>query len=90
MGSASAAQAYLEHATPIPKVRCTPRRATQVYIRDGQEGRKLRHHFCPECGTIVCWTGEKFPDLYGIVVCAFADPTFPAPTVAVFEEAMHP
>jgi hypothetical protein len=62
----------------------------KVYVRGGQEGRKLRHHFCPDCGTTVCWTGEKFPDLYGVVVGAFADPTYPAPTVSVFEESMHP
>jgi hypothetical protein len=62
----------------------------KVYTRDGQEGRKLRHHFCPDCGTTVCWTGEKFPDLYGVVVGAFADPAYPAPTVSVFEESMHP
>ena len=62
----------------------------KVFVRDGQEGRKLRNHFCPNCGTTVFWIGEKFPDLYGVVVGAFADPGFPAPTVSVFEESMHP
>jgi hypothetical protein len=32
---------------------------------------------------------EKFPDLYGIVVGAFVDPTYPAPTISVFEELKH-
>lgn len=61
----------------------------KIFVRDGQEGRKLRHHFCPNCGTTVCWIGEKFPDLIGLVVGAFADPSFPPPTVSVFEESMH-
>ena len=26
---------------------------SKIYVRDGQEGRKLRMHFCPTCGTTV-------------------------------------
>ncbi|MBR0661175.1 GFA family protein [Neoroseomonas oryzicola] len=64
--------------------------AHRVYVRDGQEGRKVRHHFCPDCGTTVFSQGEKFPGLCMVVVGAFADPDFPAPTASVFEETMHP
>jgi hypothetical protein len=28
---------------------------SKIYVRDGQEGRKLRMHFCPTCGTTVFW-----------------------------------
>lgn len=62
---------------------------SKVYLRDGQQGRKVRHHFCPECGTTVLSQGEKFPGMCMVVVGAFADPDFPAPTVSVFEETMH-
>ncbi len=61
----------------------------KVYVRDGQEGRKIRQHFCPECGTTVYSTGEKFPGMCMVVVGAFADPTFPPPTTSVFEESKH-
>ncbi|MBR0672021.1 GFA family protein [Neoroseomonas soli] len=61
----------------------------KVYVRDGQEGRKVRHHFCPECGTTVFSQGEKFPGLCTVFVGAFADPDYPAPTASVFEETMH-
>ena len=30
---------------------------SKIYVRDGQEGRKLRMHFCPTCGTTVFWQG---------------------------------
>jgi hypothetical protein len=61
----------------------------KVYVRDGQEGRKIRQHFCPECGTTVYSKGEKFPGMCTVFVGAFADPAFPAPTASVFEESRH-
>jgi hypothetical protein len=30
------------------------------------------------------------PDLIAVAIGAFADPAFPAPTVSVYEERMHP
>jgi hypothetical protein len=35
----------------FPKSEVHTQGPSKVYIRDGQEGRKLRLHFCPECGT---------------------------------------
>src|SRR3954451_19438200 len=61
----------------------------KVFERNGQEGRKLRFHFCPKCGTSVYWNGDFRPDWYIIAVGAFADPTFPPPSVSVFEESKH-
>jgi hypothetical protein len=62
----------------------------KIYLRDGQEGRKIRQHFCPDCGTTVYSAGEKFPGMCTVMVGAFADPAFPAPTVSVFEDSRHP
>jgi hypothetical protein len=62
----------------------------RVYLREGQEGRKIRQHFCPDCGTTVYSAGEKFPGMCVVPVGAFADPGFQAPTVSVFEESKHP
>lgn len=61
----------------------------RVYVREGQEGRKIRQHFCPECGSTVYSEGEKFPTMCTVFVGTFADPTFPAPTASVFEESKH-
>lgn len=63
---------------------------SKLYIRDGQEGRKFRIRFCPQCGTSVYWDGDFRLDLYGIAVGAFADPAFPSPTISVFERSKHP
>ncbi|WP_229681635.1 GFA family protein [Neoroseomonas lacus] len=61
----------------------------KVHEREGQEGRKIRRLFCPECGTTVYSSGEKFPGICNIPVGAFADPDFPAPLVSLFEESKH-
>ena len=50
-------------------------RPSKIYVRDGQEGRKLRVHFCPTCGTIVLWEADLRPDHIGVAVDAFMTPT---------------
>jgi hypothetical protein len=49
-----------------------------IYVREGQEGRKLQIHFCPECGSSVYWYTEARPDLIGVAVGAL--PTLPFPS----------
>ena len=61
----------------------------KIYERGSDSGRKLRMHFCPECGTTVYWEAQLRPDHYGVAVGAFADPTFPPPVRSVWEEARH-
>ena len=63
----------------------------RVFERDGQEGRKVRFHFCPSCGTSLYWEG-RFPAGLGAVVAvgAFADPNvFRRLSMSVFEDSKH-
>ena len=69
------------------KTQVRPEGASKVYTRNGQEGRKLRFHFCPECGTTVYWEADFRPDQIGVALGAFADPAFPAPTRSAWEES---
>lgn len=62
----------------------------RIFARMAASGFEIRFHFCPDCGSNVFWEGDRTPEFYGITVGSFADPTFPAPTFAVYEEAMHP
>ena len=48
---------------------------SNIYVRDGQEGRKVRAHFCPTCGTTVFWEADFRPDGIGVAVGAFMTPT---------------
>jgi hypothetical protein len=51
---------------------------------------ELSFHFCPECGATVFYIGSDAPDVIAVPVGAFADPSFPPPTVSVFESRRHP
>jgi len=62
---------------------------SNIYVRDGQEGRKVRMHFCPTCGTTVFWEADVRPDGIGVAVGAFHDPNFPLPTLSIWEESKH-
>ena len=58
------------------------------YADDDGEARTYR--FCPVCGAIVTYAFENAPEIVVVPVGAFADPGFPAPTRAIYDERRHP
>jgi hypothetical protein len=64
--------------------------ASTEYVRVGDEGSKATFRFCPRCGATVVYTLEGLPEAVAIPVGAFAEPSFPAPTISIYEERMHP
>jgi hypothetical protein len=61
------------------------------YIRASDDGdADWTFHFCPECSATVFYTGADAPDVIAVPVGAFADPSFPPPTVSVYESRRHP
>ena len=67
-----------------------PQGVTRTYIRQSDSGYPVTFHFCPECGSTVFWTPQRMPKTVAVAVGSFADPTFPAPTQAVYTERCHP
>ena len=61
-----------------------------AWTRTAESGNALTFHFCPVCGSTVYWEGQGFPGLVAVAIGTFADPDFPAPTIAVWEECRHP
>ncbi len=59
------------------------------FARDTYSGNRLVSQFCPECGSTLVVLLSKNPDLIGIPVGAFADPAFPGPDIAVWEQRRH-
>jgi hypothetical protein len=59
------------------------------YVRVGDEGAKFTFRFCPNCGATVYYSAEGNDSVVAIPVGAFADPTFPPPTVSVYENRKH-
>ena len=62
----------------------------KIYERYADSGFKIRFHFCPKCGSNVFWDLDRVPGSYAVASGCFADPDFPPPTVAVYEDTMHP
>ena len=61
------------------------------HVRTGDAGARFRFRFCPVCGTTLFHTEEGFEDRsVSVAVGAFADPTFPPPTVSVYDCRRHP
>ena len=59
------------------------------YARAGDEGLGAKFHFCPQCGATVYYELIGLEHYLAVPVGAFADPSFPAPTISVYEERMH-
>jgi hypothetical protein len=73
----------------FPKAAVTTAGPSTTYVRGGQDGRKVRFHFCPTCGTTLYWVADHRPDVVGIAIGAFADPSFATPTLSVWERTRH-
>ena len=59
------------------------------WARVSDDGGTLIFHFCPDCGATVFNTTGMDTDVW-IPVGGFADPSFPAPTVSIYESRRHP
>lgn len=82
-GSAFAAQARW----PVEQVTLTGE--AKIYERVADSGKRATYRFCPDCGSTISYEIEAMPGLVAVPVGAFADPTFPAPHVSVYESRKH-
>jgi hypothetical protein len=57
--------------------------------RTGDTGKKVRFRFCGTCGTTLLIEPEGLPGFVAVAVGAFADPSFPAPKVSIYEARRH-
>ena len=63
----------------FPKEQVCTEGPSKVYLRGSDSGRKIKIHFCPDCGSSVFWYAEVVPDLMGVAFGTFADPSMPRP-----------
>lgn len=64
--------------------------ASSEYHRVAESGNTSTMHFCPICGSTVYWQPHARPEIVGVAVGAFADPTFPMPVRTVYDGTRHP
>src|SRR5262245_16796179 len=73
---------------PAERVRIEGRHTDFVRVCDEGDTRAT-FSFCPECGATVFYVTDSAPEAIAVPVGVFADPTFPPPTVSVWEERRH-
>src|SRR5437763_1599319 len=68
---------------PLGVIAYVPRNQVRIegestaFVRPAAEGRSFTRHFCPRCGCTVWVDADIAPDMIGIPVGGFADPSFP-------------
>lgn len=80
---------YSVHAY-FSRVAVTTAGETRSHMRTGDTGCTITFHFCPICASTLHWDVEAMPDMVGIPVGVFADPSFPSPTTSIFVPQKHP
>lgn len=83
-GSVFGAQARF----PAQRVQARGRKSS--YVRVGDSGGTVTFYFCPDCGGTVYFLLAAMPGFCVVPVGAFADPSFPPPSVSVYEVRKHP
>lgn len=63
---------------------------SSTWSRTGESGGTVTFHFCPVCAATVFYQLDFAPDMTAVPLGAFADPSFPPPTVSVYDECAHP
>jgi hypothetical protein len=61
-----------------------------TWNRTAESASVVTFNFCPTCGSTVYWESESFPGRVIVAIGNFADPSFPAPIVSVWEQSRHP
>jgi hypothetical protein len=74
----------------FPEDRVETSGRAREYVRVADHGERRTFAFCPECGATVWYRSESQPELVAVPIGAFADPSFPQPTVSVWESRKHP
>lgn len=72
-----------------PAERVTIEGDAREYRLVGDEGGTATFRFCATCGATVYFDADRIPRMISVPVGAFADPTFPAPTVSVYGNRRH-
>jgi hypothetical protein len=73
----------------FPRDRVAIAGASTLSRRGSGHGAAIDFHFCPHCGSTVYWEPARKPDLIGVAVGAFADPSYPAPDQSVWDAKRH-
>ncbi len=72
-----------------PRDKATIEGPSTAWQRTGDEGHTAEFHFCPVCSSIVWYRFIDLPDVIAVTTGSFADPDFPKPQFAVYDNRRH-
>ena len=73
----------------LPKEAVTVSGDAREFTRPTDAGNSFTTGFCPECGSTVYAKASRMPEITGVPLGAFADPSFPQPIRSVYEQSKH-
>jgi hypothetical protein len=65
------------------------RGSSETFERESASGYPVTFHFCRRCGSNVWWEPARIPELVGVAIGAFGDPSFPQPEQSVWTQYKH-
>ena len=74
----------------FPQDAVTVSGSPREFTRPTDASNSFTTGFCSECGSTVYAKASRLPDITGVPVGAFADPSFPPPIRSVYEQSKHP
>ncbi|MGA9721244.1 MAG: GFA family protein [Candidatus Binatus sp.] len=57
------------------------------FVRVGDDGGRITNQFCPKCGVTMIWRIDTIPGTVAVSAGAFADLSFPPPSVSVYHRS---
>ena len=81
--------AVISNQARFPGDQVTITGKSTAWNRKAESGNEMTFYFCPTCGSTVYWQNAGFPGHVTIAIGNFADPNFPAPSIAVWEQSRH-
>lgn len=72
-----------------------PRAATRIegeyrsFIRMADSGNRVTAHFCPHCGSTLCYWLAMEAEILAVPIGAFADSEFPAPQFSMYDSQRY-
>lgn len=63
--------------------------ASHGFARLGDEGSRITHRFCPDCGVTIAYGSSDLDGMIAVPAGCFADPGAPQPSVSVYHADSH-
>ncbi|MGQ7241910.1 GFA family protein [Salinicola sp. V024] len=72
-----------------PRARVRLDREYKTFVRVADSGNEVTAHFCPHCGSTLCYWLAVDPDVLAVAIGAFGDSSFPPPNFSMHDDQRY-